>query len=100
MMNGEDEFRERIEVGLQKLLQEIAFLKADITSLSEKRERDNDEMRRLIVDIQEEYRNIIVQLRADITMGLSNLSGRVNRVASVANDVKKKAINNPKSING
>lgn len=98
-MNGEDEFRERIEVGLQKLLQEIAFLKADITSLSEKRERDNDEMRRLIVDIQEEYRNIIVQLRADITMGLSNLSGRVNRVASVANDVKKKAINNPKSIN-
>lgn len=99
-MNGEDEFRERIEVGLQKLLQEIAFLKADITSLSEKRERDNDEMRRLIVDIQEEYRNIIVQLRADITMGLSNLSGRVNRVASVANDVKKKAINNPKSING
>lgn len=98
-MNGEDEFRERIEVGLQKLLQEMAFIKADITSLNEKRERDNDEMRHLIMELQDEYRNIIMQLRADITIGMSNLSGRVNRVTNATHDVKKKVTRPQKSIN-
>lgn len=98
-MNGEDEFRERIEVGLQKLLQEMAFIKADITSLNEKRERDNDEMRHLIMELQDEYRNIIMQLRADITIGMSNLSGRVNRVTNATHDVKKKPTRLPKNIN-
>lgn len=98
-MNSEDQFRDRIEVGMQTLLQEMAFLKADFTALNEKRERDNEEMRRLVVGLQEEYRNTIMQLRTDITIGLSNLSGRVSRVASMATDAKKKPIIKPRSIN-
>lgn len=85
-MNGtNNESGPDIEAYFQKLLTELSFVKADIAALSEKQEADNKETARLMAALREEYRTTIVQLRVDLTRGLSRLS-------SMVTDNKKKQI--------